>query len=98
MELQQPLPFTVLKRGNFDTANADILSGLQQPLPFTVLKHSAKLISKLQENIAKLQQPLPFTVLKLIGATQTSGHTPKLQQPLPFTVLKQQIRHRVLAI
>ena len=63
LELQQHLPFTVLKPDKklFNLLKACI--ALQQHLPFTVLKHTPTL--QASEVEYGLQQHLPFTVLKL---------------------------------
>ena len=49
--LQQPLPFTVLKRYIYHSAHLKIFR-LQQPLPFTVLKLSNLSEIKLYFNVA----------------------------------------------
>ena len=63
-ELQQYLPFTVLKR--YSAERERYTQELQQYLPFTVLKLKP---SSCCLNKQPLQQYLPFTVLKpiLIG-------------------------------
>ena len=61
LQLQQYLPFTVLKLSEFVPTNWQEFE-LQQYLPFTVLK---RVNSLLISSAAKLQQYLPFTVLKL---------------------------------
>ena len=60
-KLQQPLPFTVLKRVR-NVANFHKLR-LQQYLPFTVLKRTGNI--RFSTNFIRLQQCLSFTVLKL---------------------------------
>ena len=62
VELQQYLPFTVLKPG-ISLAACQKSSKLQQYLPFTVLKQFAERSAK-RFNMSALQQYLPFTVLK----------------------------------
>ena len=70
-QLQQYLPFTVLKPLHNPQLLSQILA-LQQYLPFTVLKHS------LQESTVLmhiwLQQYLPFTVLKQYKAVCDLGY------------------------
>ena len=61
-ELQQYLPFTVLKRKQTSHFYILLYIKLQQYLPFTVLKLLN--ISALWDISIKLQQYLPFTVLK----------------------------------
>ena len=64
IELEQCLPFTVLKL----YAAVDVSMGksrtLEQCLPFTVLKPSPS-FAHLGVSLIKLEQCLPFTVLKL---------------------------------
>ena len=64
LELEQCLPFTVLKL----YAAVDVSMGksrtLEQCLPFTVLKPSPS-FAHLGVSLIKLEQCLPFTVLKL---------------------------------
>ena len=102
LQLQQYLPFTVLKLNWPFFVSMNLT--LQQYLPFTVLKLSIR-----ANEFYKLQQYLPFTVLKLIiGFTfqnrivatvptvygietllaRSSTLKKTLQQYLPFTVLK----------
>ena len=64
VQLQQYLPFTVLKPG-FDTIKEGKVCELQQYLPFTVLKLLTKWLKK-KLRCCSLQQYLPFTVLKRI--------------------------------
>ena len=61
--MQQPLPFTVLKRRQKSLFCKIPKLVLQQPLPFTVLKLTQCFFIR-NVNLM-LQQPLPFTVLKL---------------------------------
>ena len=86
IQLQQPLPFTVLKHliANFIFTNKLVATAL------TVYGIETSLFNLMRGEIFHaLQQPLPFTVLKpgKLLATSTANIL-KLQQPLPFTVLK----------
>ena len=62
-ELQQHLPFTVLKLIDISSLVSIFYDALQQHLPFTVLKRSD--VVRVQRVSFELQQHLPFTVLKL---------------------------------
>ena len=62
-ELQQYLPFTVLKLRNNNYISHNRPPLLQQYLPFTVLKLNRPLSKN--SRVGSLQQYLPFTVLKL---------------------------------
>ena len=61
LQLQQYLPFTVLKRANISSGYTAWCIRLQQYLPFTVLKQDSNIIVTF---LIALQQYLPFTVLK----------------------------------
>ena len=63
LELQQLLPFTVLKPSEENFVEA-VINALQQLLPFTVLKRHITAVC-VYDLEAMLQQLLPFTVLKL---------------------------------
>ena len=83
--MQQPLPFTVLKRANFSRFFVTPLDAkLQQPLPFTVLKRFLIFLRSIATLVA--------TALTVYGIeTGYSFHKlftifSELQQPLPFTV------------
>ena len=65
-ELQQYLPFTVLKQSSSICSSNSVLYKLQQYLPFTVLK-LAVAGPETNEFFWRLQQYLPFTVLKLLS-------------------------------
>ena len=85
MELQQRLPFTILKlvaeptecRGVLSVATAPTVYGIETTT--VVITHGV---------IVELQQHLPFTVLKRICPIANSYCIIVLQQYLPFTVLK----------
>ena len=62
IQLQQLLPFTVLKPV-FTAEPPMIVIALQQLLPFTVLKLDKYTFWQISKHV-KLQQLLPFTVLK----------------------------------
>ena len=84
-QLQQHLPFTVLKLVfSVDNFHDDIL--LQQHLPFTVLKQYMR-HNHNEINIVEhvLQQHLPFTVLKQLAVDGIkSSRQAELQQHLPL--------------
>ena len=84
-QLQQHLPFTVLKLTHHLSPRAIHLFRLQQHLPFTVLKPKKACF---QASMDLLQQHLPFTVLKLLVYSILLRRALQLQQHLPFTVLK----------
>ena len=63
-ELQQCLPFTVLKRANLIVSIKETFCRLQQCLPFTVLKRIRLSPNFHDGSISMLQQCLLFTVLK----------------------------------
>ena len=63
IQLQQCLPFTVLKRTAKRTFSVRFIL-LQQCLPFTVLKRWRAISSR--SSLFQLQQCLPFTVLKRV--------------------------------
>ena len=67
-QLQQYLPFTVLKLLNVPMFFQPYGWMLQQYLPFTVLKLAK--IPCVSSQVISLQQYLPFTVLKLINITR----------------------------
>ena len=88
LELQQYLPFTVLKPTSVVFLMFKLLKRLQQYLPFTVLK-PVTLITNVSLDADLLQQYLPFTVLKLCREHPLlCWYIHQLQQYLPFTVLK----------
>ena len=62
MLLQQPLPFTVLKRNNWNTILISF-SGVATALTVYGIE-TENAIRPLIKNRTQLQQPLPFTVLK----------------------------------
>ena len=66
LQLQQYLPFTVLKLNHYSMGQDFHKPQLQQYLPFTVLKLDGREMFDIIIAIPKvLQQYLPFTVLKL---------------------------------
>ena len=92
LELQQHLPFTVLK-----PASEVIISPANSPVATALTVYGIETLSRLtcSLDIHSLQQHLPFTVLKLFSTNRIIFAISLLQQHLPFTVYDKKLNNLI---